>query len=129
MENRAEYRDRGWLVYIIMALLAEKIIQHVFVTAAFYFDWNNIGSTVAISPMLLMVLGGLVAILFAVALWAMIRGRGWAANLIIGLALFDVVGEFVAQGTLAIDINVSFIVAIALLVLVLLHRRQVPRPA
>ncbi len=129
MGNQAAYRNRGWLAYIIMALLAEKIIQHVFVTTAFYFDWNDIGSTVAVSPMILTVLGGLAAVLFAVALWAMIRGRAWAAHLIIGLALFDIAGEFVAQGTLAIGLNVSFIVATAILVLVLLHRRQAPRLA
>ncbi len=129
MGDQAVYRDPGWLRTIIIVLLAEKVIQHVFVTASFYFGWNDIGSTVAVSPMLLMVLGGIVAVLFAVALWAMLRGRGLAANLTIGLALVDIVGEFVAQGTIGIGLNVSFIVAVTLLVLVLIYRRQAPRLA
>lgn len=31
-------RTNDWLRYILMALLVEKIIQHCFVTLAFYFD-------------------------------------------------------------------------------------------
>lgn len=124
MDNQDQHRDQSWLRYILIALLAEKVIQHVAVTAAFYFNWKDIGSTVAISPTILMVLGGPVAVLFAVALWAIFKGRAWARKLVISLALFDMIGEMVAQGTVIIDINVSFIVATALLILVLLYRRQ-----
>ena len=129
MGNQDKHRNRAWPRYIIVALLAEKVIQHVAVTAAFYFNWYNIGSTVAVSPTILMVVGAALAVLFAVALWAVSGGRAWATKLIIALALFDIVGEFVAQATIAIDINVSFIVATALLVLVLLYRRQKARTA
>ena len=125
MDNQDQHRDQPWLRYIIIALLAEKVIQHVAVTAAFYFNWKDIGSTVAISPTILMGLGGPVAVLFAVALWAIFKGRTWATKPVIALALFDMIGEMVAQGTVVIDINVSFIVATALLVLVLLYRARV----
>lgn len=46
---------------------------------------------------------------------------------IVALALADIVGEFIAQGTLAIAINVSFIVALALLALVAADRRRAGR--
>jgi hypothetical protein len=127
MENQDEHRNQAWLRYVIIALLAEKVIQHVAVTAAFYFNWNNIGSTVAMSPAVLMVLGGAVAVLFALGLWAIFKGRAWARKLVIALALFDLIGEFAAQGTIAIDITVSFLIAGALLVLALLHHAKAPR--
>ena len=59
-----------------------------------------------------MVAGAAVAILFALSLWGMLSGKRWALSLLIGLAVFDILGEFVAQGTLAIKIHVSFLVAI-----------------
>ncbi len=113
-----------WPRYLLLALLAEKVTQHIFVTLAFYFDWGGIRSTVAVSPAFLMYAGAVLAILFALALWAAAASRAWAANLVIALALCDIIGEFVAQGTVFITVTVSFIVATALLLLVLLARRQ-----
>ena len=113
-----------WLRYLLIALVVEKIIQHVFVTLAFYFDWGGIGVTVAVNPRVLMFLGAGVAILFGLALWGLLIKKGWALGLITGLAIFDLIGEFVAQGRLDIVINVSFLVALVLLILVFLYRRQ-----
>jgi hypothetical protein len=112
------------LRYALIALIIEKIIQHAFVTIAFYSNWGDIRSTVALDPGLLMVLGGIVALLFALSLWAMLARREWATNLVLALALFDIIGEFTAQGRAAIAITVSFVVAIALLFLTLTYRRQ-----
>jgi hypothetical protein len=114
----------GWLKVALIVLVLEKIVQHIFVTLAFYFNWGGTRSTVAVSPDVLMVLGALLVILFALALWGLLNGTHWAALLVIGLALFDIVGEFAAQGRLDIVLNVSFLVAIALLVLVLIYRRK-----
>ena len=111
-----------WLKYVLIALLIEKTIQHIVVTIAFYFNWGDIGSTVVVDPNILMVLGALVAVLFAFSLWGMITQQKWAINLVIALALFDIIGEFVAQGTIAITITVSFLVAVILLVLALIYR-------
>ena len=113
-----------WLKAMLIALAAEKFVQHVVVTAAFFFDWDDIGSTVVVNPNVLMVLGALVAILFAISLWGLVTQQRWAVDLLIGLALFDIVGEFVAQGTLGILITFSFIVATVLLIAALLCRRQ-----
>ena len=50
-----------------MALVIEKILQHTIVSVAFYSNWGDIRSTVAVDPGLLMVLGALVALLFALS--------------------------------------------------------------
>jgi hypothetical protein len=54
----------------------------------------------------------------------MIKRKRWAIDLVIGLAFFDIIGEFVAQGTIVILITVSFLVATLLLILAFLYRRQ-----
>jgi hypothetical protein len=114
----------AWIRYLLIALIVEKIFQHVFVTLAFYFNWAEIRSRVVVSPDVLMILGAVVAVLFALGLWGMVGQQKWAINLVIALALFDLVGEFVAQGKISIVMTVSFIVATILLILALLYRRQ-----
>jgi uncharacterized membrane protein len=64
--------------------------------------------------------------LFAVALAGHLAGRTWSLPLAGGLALFDIVGEFVAQGTFAITVTVSFVVAIAVLILAWREGRPSP---
>jgi hypothetical protein len=114
----------NWIYYLLILLVIEKIVQHVFVTLAFYFNWANIASTVAVSPTILMILGALVAVLFTLSLWGMLQKKTWAVNLVTALALFDILGEFVAQGQVCILINVSFVVAMLLLILALSYRRR-----
>ena len=125
----AERGAGAWLRYILIALALEKCVQHVVVTLAFFFDWRGIGSTVVVSPTVLLALGAIVAVLFAAALWGLVARRPWAVDLAIGLALFDIVGEFVAQGTLSIALTVSFLVAVLLLALALAYRRETRRAA
>ena len=109
----------GWARYILLALVLEKIVQHVVVTLAFYFNWAAIRSTVAINPSLLMVLGAIVAVLFAVSFWGVMRQAKWGFSLVLALALFDIVGEFIAQETIMITFTASFFVATSLLILAL----------
>ena len=120
---------RAWARYILLALIIEKIIQHVVVTIALEVNLGGIRSTVAVNPDLLMVAGAAVGALFALSLWGMLTRRRWAVNLVIALALFDMLGEFVAQGRLDIVITVSFLVATTLLILALRYRRQLDRRA
>ena len=129
MREQDKHQNRAWVRYIMLALLAEKVIQHVFVTAAFFFNWGDIRSTVAVSPTALMIAGAGLAVLFALALWAVAGRRLWATKLVVALALCDIVGEFIAQGTLGIELNVSFVVATTLLVLALLGRGRVVQTA
>ncbi len=118
---------RHWSRYAILILLAEKVVQHIAVTIALVLNWGGIGSTVAVPPAILAILGSIVGVLFGVSLWGMIARKQWALALIIGLAAFDIVGEFVAQGTLIIAITVSFLVATTLLLLALRYRSLVAR--
>jgi hypothetical protein len=101
---------------LIALLTLEKIIQHVVVTLCFLFDFGGIRATVAVDYRYLMVAGGIVAILFFIALWALLTEKTWSISLVAGLAVFDIVGEFIAQGTIFITL-ISFVVAIALLIL------------
>jgi hypothetical protein len=110
--------------YVLFFLLCEKIVQHVVVTIALYFNVKNIAATAAVTPGVLMISGAIAAGLFMLSLWGMIARKNWAINLVIALALFDILGEFVAQGRFDIVITVSFIVAIILLVLGLAYRRK-----
>lgn len=120
-------KKSNWLYYLLTLLVIEKTIQHIVVTLAFYFNWGDIASTVAISPNVLMILGAIAAILFAVSLWGMVTKQAWTIRLVIALALFDMVGEFAAQGRIDIVITVSFIVATLLLILAVSYRRQMNR--
>ena len=86
----------NWIYFMLIVLVVEKVIQHIVVTLAFYFNWGEIASTVVVSPAVLMVLGAVVAVLFAIALWSLIAKRAWSIQLVVALALFDTVGEFVA---------------------------------
>ncbi len=113
-----------WVYYALLALIVEKIIQHTVVSLAFYFNWQDIVSTVALNPRVLMVAGAIVAVLFGLSLWGMVTRHPWALGLTMALALFDLIGEFVAQGKIAITLTVSFVVAAALLILVFVYRRQ-----
>jgi Na+/melibiose symporter-like transporter len=113
-----------WLRIILMLLLVEKTVQHITVTLAFYYNWSDIRSDVVIEYHVLMISGAVVAVLFAITAWGIWRRRKWAPTLAIGLALFDIIGEFVAQGRIAILITVSFLVAIVLLIVAIHYRRS-----
>ena len=103
----------------MLALVLEKIVQHLVVTLAFYFNWAAIRSTVAINPSILLVLGAIVAVLFAVSFWGVRQQAKWGLPLVLALALFDIVGEFIAQETIMITFTASFFVATSLLILAL----------
>ena len=124
MDPIARGRRRSWIRYSLIALVAEKIVQHIVVTLALQFNWRDIRSTVAVDSGILMVLGGVVAVLYMLTFWGLLKERRGTLTLIVGLALFDIFGEFVAQGTPNITITVSFLVAIALLILVFVYYRK-----
>jgi hypothetical protein len=120
-------RQKPWIRTVIIILICEKIIQHTIVTLAFYSNWNDIRLGVAVNPDVLMVLGGIEAVLFILSLWGMLSKRNWVTNLLITLALVDLVGECVAQGLFTFVITVSFLVATLLLILTLVYRWQVEK--
>lgn len=105
-------------------LVAEKVIQHTFVTLAFIFDWQSIRESVTVNPNALMVLGAAEAVFFAICLRGLVKGFTWELDALISLAWLDIIGEMLAQGRVIIAINVSFVVAVALLILVPVYRRK-----
>jgi hypothetical protein len=114
-----------WLKYMLVFLSAEKVIQHVFVTISFYLNIGNVRARVVPDYNVLMITGGVVAILFAMVLWMLYRNIAVGIRIVFVLALFDIIGEFIAQGTIGITITVSFIIAITLLVSAITYEKKV----
>jgi len=111
-------------IYILIILSVEKFIQHMLVTYAFFADLAGIRSSVAVDYRFLLVSGLIVGLLFLINIPFLYQRRGFSFILLFFLALFDFIGEFVAQGTLLIDITVSFIVASAILIILILFRKR-----
>ena len=103
---------------MLVILALEKAFQHLVVTVALLADLGGVRAHVAADPRGLAIVGSLVGALFLACAFGMLRGRRWSGGGLLLLALIDIVGEFVAQGTVAIDITLSFVVA-WLIVLVL----------
>lgn len=120
-------RGRCIADWVLIVIAIEKAIQHAFVTWGFAADRFELREQVAPPWEILMVSGGIVGVLFVVAVVALLRWEPWAPALLIGLALFDIVGEFVGQGTLMIEIVVSFLVAVVLLMLAVRARPRYER--
>jgi hypothetical protein len=115
----------SWVYFGLVLLTVEKIVQHFVVSLAFYFNWKDIASTVVVSPAFLLIAGAMVAILFILCLWGLLKKQVWSVNLLLALAIFDLAGEFIAQGRFAITMTVSFLAAAFLLILCLVYRRQI----
>jgi len=123
---------RSVFSYLLIILLGEKVIQHVFVSFSFLYNVGNIRSTVAVDYRALMISGAIIAVLFVVALWAVIRKKRWGLYLVALLATADIVGEFVAQGTpfpatILPPVNISILVAIVLLPLCYFEQRNLQK--
>jgi hypothetical protein len=110
-------QKRMLISYLLIILVVEKIVQHTFVSLAFLYDIGGVRSTVAVDYRALMISGAVLAILFAIAIPALIQKKRWSLFLVVLLAVSDVIGEFIAQGTVFVAINISLIVAIILLFL------------
>lgn len=109
---------------IILALLSiEKFIQHMVVTYAFYADLTGIRQEVVVDYRILIVSGFLVGILFLVNIPYVLQRKRSGYYLLLVLALFDLIGEFIAQGMLFIKLPVSFIVALIILITLIYSRR------
>jgi len=110
-------QKRTLISYLLIVLSVEKIVQHTFVSLAFLYDIGGVRSTVAVDYRALMISGAVIAILFAVALPVLVQRKRWSLYLVMLLAASDIIGEFIAQGTVFVAINVSIIVAVTLLFL------------
>ena len=109
----------------IFLLTVEKMLQHLL--TAFFFAFNipgigrpDIGPNFQWSNTTLVLLNVIVLILFGLGLWGRLQSQGWHRPLLVWLALFDILAEFVFHGFFYI--TVSVIVAVLLLVLLQLDR-------
>ncbi len=114
----------SFFLYVLVFLSLEKFIQHMFVTYAFAVDMQGIRSTVIPDYRFLMVTGCMVGVLFLLNALFLFQRRTNNLMALFCLALFDVLGEFFAQGTLAIQMTVSFVVATFILVFLVVTWRR-----
>ena len=103
-------------------LSTEKVVQHLFVTYAFAVDLGEIRASVVIHHVPLMIVGFVVGLLFALSARLQYKNQRSGFLLLLYLALFDFVSEFVAQGTLAIEIVLSIVVAAIILLTLFVNR-------
>jgi hypothetical protein len=104
----------------ILLLTIEKMFQHLLTVVFFVVDIPgigrpDIGPTFQFSNATMAVLNVIVFILFGLGFWGRLQGKEWHRSLIIGLAIFDILAEFVFHGFFFI--TVSVIVSVILLVL------------
>ena len=109
----------------IFLLTVEKMLQHLL--TAFFFAFNipgigrpDIGPNFQWSNTTLVLLNVIVLILFGLGLWGRLQSQGWHRPLLVWLAVFDILAEFVFHGFFYI--TVSVIVAVLLLLLLQLER-------
>ena len=112
------------LLNILVLLSFEKFIQHMVVTYAFYVDMGEIRSTVMVDHRFLMISGFIVGILFLVNIPFLLQRKRSSFTVLFFLAIFDFIGEFIAQGTLAIDITLSFLNASLILLILIVERKR-----
>lgn len=107
---------------ILILVLVEKIIQHVFVAAAFFVaipgvGTPDIGTRLDISSPVLGVMNAVLAILFGCAIWGIAADKHWSKTLILFLGVFDIAAEFAFHGLFFITFSV---IGAALLIILLL---------
>ena len=112
------------LLYLLVLLSIEKFIQHVVVTYAFYVNLGEIRSTVMVDHRFLMISGFIVGLLFLVNIPFLLQRKRSSFSILLILALFDFIGEFIAQGTLIINITLSFLVASIILLILIIERKR-----
>ena len=71
-----------------------------------------------------MISGFIVGVIFLINIPFLYQRKRFSVILLFFLALFDFIGEFVAQGTLVIEIMVSFIVATIILLIIIFKRKD-----
>ena len=80
----------------------------------------DIGPTFQLSNATMAVLNIIVFILFGLGFWGRLQGNGWHRPLLVSLAIFDILAEFVFHGFFFITMSV--IVSVILLVLFILDK-------
>ena len=103
--------------FILLFLCLEKIIQHLFVTYAFFKDISGIRSDMAFDYRYFMYMGLIIVVLFGLAFYGLYKEEKWGITLVFSMGWVDFIGEFIGQGGWLKFIPVSFIVAIIIIIL------------
>lgn len=111
----------------ILVLTFEKIAQHLLTAVFFVVDIPgigrpDIGPRFQFSDATMAVLNIIVFFLFGVGFWGRLKSKGWNRTLLAGLAVFDILAEFIFHGFFFI--TVSVIVSIILLMLFKLDKTK-----
>lgn len=107
--------EKTWI--ILLFLCFEKVVQHLFVTYAFFKNISSIRSDMAFDYRYFMYVGLIIALLFAVAFYGLLKQEIWGHKLAFTMGWVDFFGEFVGQGGALNFIPLSFIVAIIIIIL------------
>ena len=105
----------------ILVLTFEKMLQHLLTAVFFVVDIPgigrpDIGPTFQFSDATMAILNVIVFILFVLGFWGRLQNREWHRSLLIGLAVFDILAEFIFHGFFFI--TVSVIVSAVLLIFI-----------
>ena len=105
----------------ILLLTFEKTVQHLLTAVFFVVDIPgigrpDIGPTFQFSDVTMAVLNLIVFVLFGASFWGRLRVKQWHKPLLVSLAVFDILAEFVFHGFFFITISV--LVSAVLLVLI-----------
>jgi hypothetical protein len=116
--------NRSLSQIFLLILAFEKFVQHMYVTYGFIVNLGGIRLAVSLDYRIFLISGFLVGLLFLLAFILLFRGNRLSLTLLFYLALFDFLGEFVAQGKVFITITVSFLVAALILIMIGTKRRS-----
>jgi hypothetical protein len=116
--------NRSLSQIFLLILAFEKFVQHMYVTYGFIINLGGIRLAVSLDYRIFLISGFLVGLLFLLAFILLFRGNRLSLTLLFYLALFDFLGEFVAQGKVFITITVSFLVAALILIMIGTKRRS-----
>jgi hypothetical protein len=120
-------KDSKFVRAVLVILLVEKIIQHLFTAIAFIYDipgigTPDIGTRFEISNPVMATNNAVLVLLFGAAIWGIARDRRWAIILVFLLATFDIVAEFLFHGFFFITFSV--IVSLVLIIVLMRYRSE-----
>ncbi len=107
--------------YILIILLAEKVVQHVATVPVFVWNIGDMRADFAIDYSLLIGANVVLAAIYGAALYEVATKHVWGSLMAIPPALFDIVAEYVLHG-LFTPLTVSVIVAAAIVIVAIAER-------
>ncbi len=108
-------KDYTIATYVLIILLAEKVVQHVVSVPFFVWNISDIRADFAIDYTLLIGANIVLAAIYLIALYGTVTKRVWGSLIALPPALVDIIAEYVFHGLLT-PLTVSVIVAVIILI-------------